>query len=279
MQLGVATPIVVSSGQSYAPWTKDAGINELAAIARRGDELGYSHVTCSEHIFMVDAELERRGASYWDPLATFGYLAAVTERIRFATHVLVLGYHHPLEIAKRYGTLDMISGGRLVLGVGVGTMREEFDLLGVSFDDRGARADDAMRCLRACMSSSRVSYAGAYYEFHDLTVEPHAVQEHVPMWVGGRSLRSLRRAVELGDGWAPFGLRLADIRGMLDRLEPPAGFDIVTGTDRPLDPLGAPAEAKDALAAVEAAGATICTPALVSHSLDHHLEQLEALLA
>ena len=76
---------------------------------------------------------------YWDPLATFGYLAARTERIRFATHVLVLAYHHPLEIAKRYGTLDRVSNGRVILGVGVGTLKEEFDLIGAPFDDRGPR--------------------------------------------------------------------------------------------------------------------------------------------
>ena len=74
--------------------------------------------------------------------------AARTTRIRFATNVLVLGYHHPLEIAKRYGTLDRLSGGRVILGVGVGTLKEEFDLLGVPFDDRGARADDALRALK-----------------------------------------------------------------------------------------------------------------------------------
>jgi probable F420-dependent oxidoreductase len=225
----------------------------------------------------VDSEGDRRGTTYWDPLATFGYLAAVTEEIRFATHVLVLPYHHPLEIAKRYGTLDLISGGRLTLGVGVGTLAEEFDVLGVPFDDRGPRADDALRCLRACLSSARVTYEGPYYEFHDLIVEPHAVQARVPIWIGGRTRRSLRRAVELGDGWAPFGLELAEVRAMLDSVEASAALDVVTGTDQSLDPLGAPTEAEAALAAAAAAGTTICTPTVVSHSLAHHLEQMEAL--
>ena len=90
-----------------------------------------------------------RGGRYYDPLATFGALGAHTATIRFAAHVLVLGYHHPLEIAKRYGTLDVVTGGRVIVGVGVGSLQEEFELLGAPFDDRGARADDAMRALRA----------------------------------------------------------------------------------------------------------------------------------
>ncbi len=99
--------------------------------------LGYYHLTCSEHVVIPTDVAPERGSRYWDPLATFGYLAAVTSRIRLATNVLVLGYHHPLEIAKRYGTLDQVCAGRLVLGLGVGSLEEEFDLLGAPFGDRG----------------------------------------------------------------------------------------------------------------------------------------------
>src|SRR5204862_6225581 len=102
--------------------------------------------------------------------STFGYLAGCTERIRLVTHVLVLGYHHPLEIAKRYGTLDRVCGGRLVLGVGVGSLAEEFALLGAPFADRGERADDAMRALRAALSQSRPEYHGTFYEFDGFVI-------------------------------------------------------------------------------------------------------------
>jgi probable F420-dependent oxidoreductase len=277
LQLGIASPIVAQMATRSGHWTETAGIQELAALARRADELGFSHLTCAEHVFMVDSEAGRRGSTYWDPLATFGYLSAVTTRIRFATLVLVLGYHHPLEIAKRYGTLDVVSNGRLILGLGVGTMKEEFDQLGVPFEDRGARADDALECLRSCLSVGRASYKGPYYEFHDVIIEPHAVQPRVPIWIGGRTPRSLRRAVEHGDGWSPFGLSLDQCRAMLDATEVPAGFDVVLGTEIALDPITRPEEAEAALATAAAAGATICTPAFVSNSLSHYLEQLEAL--
>ena len=115
----------------------DGTIEDVATIARAAERLGYDHLTCSEHVIVPTDVAATRGSRYWDPLATFGYLAAVTSRIRLATNVLVLGYHHPLEIAKRYGTLDQVSGGRVILGLGVGSLQEEFELLGCPFDDRG----------------------------------------------------------------------------------------------------------------------------------------------
>ena len=160
VKLSVATPVVTMMAGA-GPWERDGSIEDLARIAESADRLGYHHLTCSEHIALPVAEVARRGARYWDPLATFGYLAAHTQRIRFATNVLVLAYHHPLEIAKRYGTLDKISGGRVILGVGVGTLKEEFDLIGAPFDDRGPRAEDALKALRAALSNPEPEYHGA----------------------------------------------------------------------------------------------------------------------
>ena len=148
VKLSIGTPIVTLTPGDHGKWEDSATIEDLAKVAETADRLGYHHLTCSEHVVLPASELARRGARYWDPLATLGYIAARTERIRLATNVLVLAYHHPLEIAKRYGTLDVVSNGRLILGVGVGTLKEEFDVLGAHFDDRGPRADDALRALR-----------------------------------------------------------------------------------------------------------------------------------
>ena len=196
-------------------WEKHASIEDLARIAEAADRLGYHHLTCSEHIALPAAETHRRGTRYWDPLATFGYLAARTQRIRLATNVLVLGYHHPLEIAKRYGTLDKVSNGRLILGVGVGSLKEEFDLIGAPFDDRGPRGDDALEALRASLSVPEPAYHGEFYSFDGMVVDPCAVQARVPIWIGGRTLRSLRRAATLADGWAPFNVSLHQAREWL----------------------------------------------------------------
>jgi probable F420-dependent oxidoreductase len=277
VKLGISTPVVTLVGGLHAEWERTGTIEDVARIAEEADRLGYDHLSCSEHIGVPAAEAPRRGARYWDPLATFGYLAARTERIRLATWVLVLGYHHPLEIVKRYGTLDQVSGGRLLLGVGVGSLQEEFDLLGASFEDRGARADDALRALRASLSTNEPSYDGQYYSFKDLVVDPVALQPRVPIWVGGRTVRSLRRAVTLGDGWCPFNVTAAQAADWLGRFDLPPGFDVALGADRPVDPIDEPDETAAVLAEMAEAGVTVFTARFVNRSLAHYLEQLAAL--
>jgi alkanesulfonate monooxygenase SsuD/methylene tetrahydromethanopterin reductase-like flavin-dependent oxidoreductase (luciferase family) len=142
--IGLAVPGLTLSEGAHCPWEIGATMEDFAIIVRAADRLAFSHLRCAEHVGVPAAEAPRRGARYYDPLATFGYFAAITSNIRFLTGVLVLGYHHPLEIAKRYGTLDVVSGGRLTLGLGVGSLKEEFDLLGLGgteFTDRGVRGD------------------------------------------------------------------------------------------------------------------------------------------
>jgi probable F420-dependent oxidoreductase len=282
--VGITTPVVTTLPQAHAGWERQGTIADLAMIAQAAERLGYSHLTCSEHVVVPTSEAPVRGARYWDPLATFGYLAAVTDRIRFATNVLVLGYHHPLEIAKRYGTLDQVCGGRVVLGLGVGSLREEFELLGVPFGDRGARADDALRALRAAWGRSEPEYEGPYYRFAGMVVDPCATSTEVPFWIGGRTARSLRRAVELGDGWMPFGLRPEEIGEMLARAEQaptwaarPAPLEVLLQTGRPVDPVGDPEGTRRIIGRLVEAGATGLQLRFVHHSPAHFVEQLEAL--
>lgn len=233
MLLGIGSPVVTRHPATAAQWEADAGIAELSAIAETADRLGLHHMTCSEHVAVPAGVAAERGGTYWDPLATFGFLAARTSRLRLVTQVLVLGFHHPLEIAKRYGTLDTVSGGRLVLGLGVGSLREEFDLLGEPFSGRGARADEAIVALRAAMGTTSPAHSGEHYAFADVVVDPTTAQAQVPLWIGGRSARSLRRAVELGDGWVPFGLPLRELTEMLAAVELPEDFSVVLSPGRP----------------------------------------------
>jgi probable F420-dependent oxidoreductase len=277
VKLSIATPVVTMLPQASRDWEKTASIDDLAQIAEAADQLGYHHLTCSEHIALPAAERERRGTRYWDPLATLGYLAARTQRIQLATHVLVLAYHHPLEIAKRYGTLDKVSNGRLILGVGVGSLKEEFELIGVPFDDRGPRGDDALRALRASLSVPEPSYHGEFYAFGGMVVDPCAVQDHVPIWIGGRTLRSLRRASTLADGWAPFNVSLQQVRDWLGRFELRPGFEVVLPPAAPLDPINEPERTRDVLGDTAAHGVTIVSAMFTHTSLQHYLENLQAL--
>ena len=283
-RIGIVTPVVTRLPGAHARWEIDAGIDEITRVVVEAERLGYDFCTCSEHIAVPTDVAEVRGGTYWDPLALFGYLAARTTRIKLATFVLVLGYHHPLAIAKRYGTLDVVSDGRVILGVGSGSLEEEFALLDAEFADRGARADDAMRALRAALAQPRPSYHGEFYEFDDFLVEPHAVQPHVPMWVGGRTARSLRRAVELGDGWAPFGLRTGELDDLLRRARETESWaqrdrplEVILQNDRPWDPGAEPERVADQLGRMQAIGATALAVRLVHHSVDHYCDQLAAL--
>lgn len=270
MRIGLSTPVVVQLPGHHSAWEPGADVEDLVAVAAAADALGFDHLTCSEHVAVPAEVAEARGATYWDPLATLSFLAAHTSRIRLATSVLVLGYHHPLALAKRYGTLDRLSGGRVVLGVGVGSLEAEFDLLGAAWEGRGERADEALRRLRAAWGRGEVD---------GLVVEPHATSTHVPVWVGGRTARSLRRAVELGDGWMPFGLSPDELRAMLGRVDLPSGFEVVLGPGRPLDPIGDPERARRRLGALRDVGATVATCAVRADSAAHCCDQLGALRA
>ena len=286
MRFGLVTPIVTRHPANDAAWTEDAGPAELVEIAITADRLGYHHLTCSEHVAIPAHVARTRGARYYDPLATLGFLAARTSRIRLVTHVLVLGYHHPLAIAKRYGTLDRLSAGRLVLGVGVGTLAEEFALLGAPFADRGERYEDALRALRAAFGRRDPSYAGTHYRFADVLVDPCGVQLEVPIWLGGRTPRSLRRALVLGDGWDPFGLDLAQLRGLVERArasrawrERTRPFALVLPIDVLLDPTDATERERltERCEEYRVLGTTVLNLRLRHRSLRHYLEQLDVI--
>lgn len=275
MRFGILSPILFRPPGQFSPWEVTAGPDDVVAVSQAADRLGYHHLTCSEHVAVPARQAEKRGGTYWDPLATLSFLAACTERIGLATHVLVLGYHHPLDIAKRYGTLDRLSPGRVILGLGVGSLREEFELLGAPFEGRGAIADDTIRGLRASWGQERTSYDGTHYSWADMVVDPAAPRTTVPLWIGGFSPRSLRRAVELGDGWAPFGLSPVQIAQMLAAADAPEGFDVILPTE-PMDAIGDPERSREIVGEFAAAGATVLNIALRHRDRAHCVEQLEA---
>lgn len=268
VRIGLQTPVVTAVPGVVAAWERAATVEDLAGIVESADELGFDHVTCSEHVAVPAEDAVRRGATYWDPLATLSYLAARTTRVRLVTSVVVVPYHRPLELVKRYGTLDRLSGGRVVLGVGVGSLRAEFDLLGAPWEDRGRVTDERLAEVRSAWGQAE--HAG-------MVVDPTAVQERVPIWVGGRTARSLRRAVELGDGWMPFGLGAEEITELLGAIERPPSFEVVLTTGRPVDPAGDRDRTLRTLDRLASAGATVVTCAVAAASASHYRDQLAAL--
>lgn len=164
-----------------------------------------------------------------DPLDLLAFLAGVTERIVLATGIVVLPEHHPVQLAKRLSTIDVLSGGRMRLGVGVGWMREEIEAVGVDFDTRGARTDEAIEAMRALWRDEEASFDGEFFSFERAISRPRPVQAGgVPIHVGGHSKAAARRAGRLGDGFQPLGLdgdALADRMTLLRAAAREAGRD------------------------------------------------------
>jgi probable F420-dependent oxidoreductase len=290
LRLGLVTPVVSANPRTAAAWEAGAPgdlVEDLAEVVEAADLLGYHHLTCSEHVGVprgaVSATGSPRGTRYHDPAVTLGWLAARTTRIRLATHVLVAGHHHPLAVAKTYGTLDVLSGGRVVLGVGVGSLHEEFDALGLPFEDRGERADDFLLALRAAWGEEEPSHDGPHFRFGGLVVDPCATTPDPRIWIGGRTARSLRRSLELGDGWGPLGLDDDGVARLVGRARDTGAwerrrrpFDVVLGVEG-LDPLGEPDAVRARLVAAVAAGATCVNVRCRHRSPAELVEQLEAM--
>jgi|SRR5882724_562744 len=284
MRYGIITPIVLLNPRVANDWEREASVADLVTIAQAADRLGYHHLTASNHVAIPHAASTRRGRRYWDPAVTLAFLAATTERVRLATYVLVLGYHHPLEIVKRYGTLDVVSGGRLVLGLGVGSLEEEFKMLGRDFARRGSIARDAVRAIRASLGKREPEYHGEHFDFSGVTVEPTTLRADVPIWIGGRTARSLRRALELDcDGWTPFGLEPEEVRALLDRAQQsdpwsrrPRPLDVGLAPEPPFDPIGERDRVLTEVHRHRACGATMLNLRFRSRSAAHYAEQLTA---
>lgn len=198
MKFGIQLPIQAQSKLIAAPWEEASGPTELARIARSCDELGLDYIGVCDHVAVPRDLAPRMSTTWYDTVATLGWLAALTTRVRLLSHVYVLAYRHPLATAKAFSTLDTLSAGRTVLGVGAGHVEAEFDALGVSFADRGRLTDELIAEVKAAFEDE---WSGG-----DLGQAPRPVQPGgPPVWVGGSSDPALRRAATLGDGWLPQG--------------------------------------------------------------------------
>jgi alkanesulfonate monooxygenase SsuD/methylene tetrahydromethanopterin reductase-like flavin-dependent oxidoreductase (luciferase family) len=191
VRLGVNVP-------NFGPGTSPA---VLRSWARTVEGLGFDLLMVSDHVALTPDVAEQYPAPFYEPFTTLAWLAGVTDRVRLGTTVLIAPYRHPLLVARMAANLDELSGGRLVLGVGVGWARQEFEALGVPFQRRGALTDESLRAIRAAWDED-AGYRGG----------------RIPIWVGGNSDAGLRRAVRFGDAWHPLRFRLGWLHVALDRM-------------------------------------------------------------
>ncbi|MBT2420816.1 TIGR03619 family F420-dependent LLM class oxidoreductase [Streptomyces sp. ISL-22] len=206
LQYGIQLPVQSQSTLYAEPWEAAAGPDDLLAVARAADRAGFVYLASCDHVAIPRRLAPAMSTVWYDPVATLAFLAAATERIRLLSHVAVVGLRHPLLTAKQYATLDHLSGGRLILGVGAGHVREEFEALGADFERRGSVLDETVDALRAALGPEEFpEHHGRLYAFEGLGQRPRPAQERVPVWVGGSSPAAVRRAALKGDGWLPQG--------------------------------------------------------------------------
>ena len=213
--------MAVTFGTSLPSRGEMAGPEQLRSVAQRAEDLGYDHVWVSDHIVLpkkVDSFYPyaadgvatfRPDEPYYEPLAALNFIAGCTQRIRLGTHVLIIPYRNPVLTAKILSTLDVLSGGRVILGAGVGWMEEEFQAMGLdTYKERGAVTDEYLQLYKELWTKENPSFQGKYYQISDSGFEPKPAQKpHPPIWIGGHTGSAIRRAAKYGDGWMPIGLR------------------------------------------------------------------------
>lgn len=203
---GLHLPIAAQSRSFAQDWEAAAGVLEMRRIADACDRHGYFYLAVSDHVAVPRDLAPAMSTAWYDTVATLGFLAAATRRIRLMSYVWVMPYRHPLVTAKAFATLDALSGGRVILGVGAGHVAAEFGALGVEFHRRGALLDEAIDAVLAAFTEEYPSHHGEQWSFAGLGQKPRPVQQpRPPIWVGGSSRAALRRAAERGDGWLPQG--------------------------------------------------------------------------
>jgi probable F420-dependent oxidoreductase len=190
---------------------------ELVRFAQRAEALGFYCITIADHVivpthisvpypYTVDGKYPGTGY-HLETLTTMSFLAGATDRIRFITSVMILPYRNPIVTAKMLASLDVLSGGRVIVGAGVGWMKEEFETIRTeAYEERGKVTDEYIAAFRELWTSNKPSFNGKYCSFSDIIFLPKPVQKPtIPIWIGGHSKQAIRRAARLGDGWHPIG--------------------------------------------------------------------------
>ena len=205
---GIQLPVQAQSRYFVEPWELEAGPAEVALVAQACDRSGFFYVAVCDHVVIPDDLAPRMSAVWWDTIATLSWLAAQTTTTRLLSSVFNLTYRHPLVSAKSFATLDLLSGGRVIVGVGAGHVEAEFAALGVEFSARGRLLDEALDVFDTVLTEGRLD---------GVQLEPQPVQQpRPPVWVGGSAPAAVRRAARRADGWLPQGTPLDQMPELVD---------------------------------------------------------------
>jgi len=179
----------------------------ITEVAEKAEELGYDSLWLADHIGVPPSTPTGLAEVFYEPLMVLSYLTAITNRVFLGTSVLILPYRNPLFLAKAIATADQLSNGRVILGCGIGWLKEEFEALGVPFKKRASLSNEYLRILKEVWTNDDPKFQGKYFRFSDVKFLPRPVQKpHPPIWIGGMSEGAMQRAAEFGDGWHPIYL-------------------------------------------------------------------------
>ena len=191
-------------------------------VARAAEATGFESLWGGEHVVLPDPQAPPSpmapGELILDPLISLAYCAAVTSKVRLGTGIIILPQRNPLVLAKQLASVDALSGGRLIAGLGVGYLEAEFRALGAPFEDRGRVTDEYLAAMRAIWTDAKPSYRGRFVSFADVQAHPQPVQRPLPIVIGGRTPPAFRRAVQHGNGWYGFALDADGTKRALDGL-------------------------------------------------------------
>jgi probable F420-dependent oxidoreductase len=292
---GLQLPIVAQSTVFAQPWEAEAGTTELVRVAKAADRTGFFYLAACDHVCVPRSHAGAMSTTWYDAVATLGFLAAATKHVRLMSYVWIPAYRHPLLTAKAFMTLDALSGGRVILGCGAGHLEAEFATLGVDFAKRGKLMDEALDVIVQAFLEEYPEHDGPTWRVHDVGLRPRPAQRpRPPIWIGGNTPAALKRAAAKGDGWIPQGTfreqfpdQVATIREHRKRLRGDEPIEIAANSPwlylgkPPFEmPAGSVTGGADAIAAslreLRAMGASMCGVRFRSRSCDELCDQIDA---
>ena len=296
-QYGMQLPVQTLTRTLADPWEDTATVADLVAIAQKAEATDHDFVGVCDHIAIPDNDYAANMTTTWyDTVATLSYLAAHTSTVNLLSVVWIAAYRHPLQTAKSFGTLDHLSGGRVIMGVGAGHVEAEFDALGIDYSKRGKILNESIDAIRGAFESKYVSFDGDFYSYDNVGMTPGPVSGSFPIWIGGSGRAAWKRTGRQGDGYIPMGAPVDAYPEIVDTIMAAAddagrsdtefavgympGWAYLTGDEAPegLPPawmIGAEALAADIRGARDA-GANTFHMKFRGRTLDEYLEQLDA---
>lgn len=216
---GIQLPVQSQSTLYAEAWERESGPDEIAQVAGAADRSGFLYIAVCDHTAIPRRLAHAMGVTWYDTIATLGWLAGLTTKTRLLSHVYVAALRNPLRSAKEFATLDVLSKGRVIVGVGAGHVPEEFDAVGADFEGRGPLLDEAIDGIAAALTEEFPILDGPHWPARELSVGPRSLQQpRPPIWVGGSSVPALRRAAQRGDGWLPQTVRRSELAEQITKL-------------------------------------------------------------